>query len=1727
MADMGCIRYDIMDTHVYPASLSQLRRWTSSEALGSPTVTLGAPRIERHRPITMPPAEPDSQQPPQPELEEELPDHRLPSPEEQVNAVAMRFQPEMVMVDVSGRAFDRMALFRRSLTHVNCPPEDEGKVKRRTKGGGKRGRRRKRRNTIAGTGDKELREALGEEGPSTSAAAAALENPGTSGGAESPDIPDAEVTSIGMSSSASSAPASAALDKKSHFENIRQWTRSKLRGSMAAVSRARSAGRESQHEDPADQNVYEVVRRRERGSTSLPISTLSGAMSMAVKLRQGAARRAGLTSGSSRSSSGKGPGSADTAINSSSGNWSGSSSARASLESEEPATQQPQPQPIKVPPPASSVSTAPPSTTTSCSAATSSASSTASSSGGSSATNSLGRRDSTSTASVTGHPRRRHDSRPGPTSSSSSVPNSSSTARAMSTSSEGTLTPDLVTIPFADDGETSSVYSCDTEGYYTSFHMDSGLKTLREEEAATVAAFIANGGLGGCMGNDDGPVEVPNNTSSAIAENEYELFGKGSTSTTTSSAGTVCTTLMVRDRPAVPPRQSSLDTDQRQHPCRSVTVVHAIPNDDNEEVDSGHNTTSSSSASSSPTSTGWNECDYEFSESDLEGVERIERIRVKTTINSSRIPSMCVITPPQSDDEGGSGKVTTPAPIYNTLPRSPSKKNKCFNLESNSLATSASVKSGGSLDNLSRVVVSSITGSSKLQVINVSSTGYATVKTVEGNEETSTNTNSNLENVDSKTTQNNCKDESQVQSKEESKSSNLHPNQKGPLTKPFNIMGMVKGVLSSAAGAVKYHGAGKSGGTDNDSITHKSNPVDYDRDGEYVTIAEVEKARGYPVPPVTSAKTFPAFRDMEYVSLNELTANPMVRHQPPMQGSTSSPGSSLERNKRRQGARVTLDSEGKVVYSSDSLTRRWKNGKAPTSTFEPGPHVRSSSPSPASPLPNRIPKTNIRPVNSTASYNIPPSKPVTAPLASPVTSPTHLGRRLIIRPGNQQQSPVVEAVPTKAAVTALPGPVSPKLPHQGAYVNMQMRREQLGCGSPSVMRSPKAGKSPIPSRTMVDYNLIDPCRELCKLTRNESYRLANYSPLPGSKFGEKESMVIGDRSNGVKDGEKGGITNGCQGLEKGYDGSKIGVNTNVKSRKFYEARVKVDPDLLVRSDHGLPNFSCEANKGKGAVENKALVPKDTERARVLDTGNDTEIWSSTPNPGNNYKSDYCDQNPLNSSVTKTNALSHHFFNKSPPVSNNNNPPSSPYGDKQQPPTTDLYCFKTLSPSNHPSQRWLVDSNHNVMHTAAPTSSTPTSKTASSLPRHFDGMSPIKNSSPISQKDRKINEIPRMPLSTFSAHNGVRANTKSSPSNNEKAKDIEQMPLFTTKSTMPTDEFFALIHRSKKKMNIRTDLDSPVHSSSPGSHSSLSPGSSESSLVGAPTAVSGSRHSWSPPDAKPSSPPSVSNHLHSSAGTRLSWAGNCNASTPPTSRTDFKRLLLQQRHGGGNRVSAAERLKVGKFGGSVGNTPGNGSSSPVPMNGNPRCLNLLPMNNVVTPRNRIGSARRFASPRTDVLSSPIPEDKDGEEIGNDQKGSNKKTAVPTHMQNGNANTIQSKISPSSKLMENSFTNSKKVVGAQVNGISKSPELSSPSAILGKSQWFPSNKLADHNNSKFLNNHVTKTILHTPSPTLGALLSKQRRQISPDNSLGPKVKSILEAIQVSKAKSPSKLALETAL
>ncbi|CAG0880729.1 unnamed protein product, partial [Darwinula stevensoni] len=194
--------------------------------------------------------------------------------------------------------------------------------------------------------------------------------------------------------------------------------------------------------------------------------------------------------------------------------------------------------------------------------------------------------------------------------------------------SERTVSPDDV--PFIDE-ESSSLYSCDTEGYYTSFHTDSGLRALQRE----------------------------------VSENEYELFGKGSTSTNTSSStstvvrndGTVKRRLKVPP-PPLPPRTSSIEW---KHSLKSNrdSVVTVINVEDLREDESSSNA-----------STLKNEGTQE-SDSDSHIEEGCEQFKMKTSITANRIPPLCTVTPPYSDDESRNANSTDVTPVNINGPVTP------------------------------------------------------------------------------------------------------------------------------------------------------------------------------------------------------------------------------------------------------------------------------------------------------------------------------------------------------------------------------------------------------------------------------------------------------------------------------------------------------------------------------------------------------------------------------------------------------------------------------------------------------------------------------------------------------------------------------------------------------------------------------------------------------------------------------------------------------------------------------------------------------------------------------------------------------------------------------------------------------------------------------------------------------------------------------------------------
>lgn len=68
-----------------------------------------------------------------------------------------RFTPEVVAIDTSGKFFDRICSSRKSLVQIESGTGETDTVKRRTRSRKPRG---KRRNTISGTDQKELREAI-------------------------------------------------------------------------------------------------------------------------------------------------------------------------------------------------------------------------------------------------------------------------------------------------------------------------------------------------------------------------------------------------------------------------------------------------------------------------------------------------------------------------------------------------------------------------------------------------------------------------------------------------------------------------------------------------------------------------------------------------------------------------------------------------------------------------------------------------------------------------------------------------------------------------------------------------------------------------------------------------------------------------------------------------------------------------------------------------------------------------------------------------------------------------------------------------------------------------------------------------------------------------------------------------------------------------------------------------------------------------------------------------------------------------------------------------------------------------------------------------------------------------------------------------------------------------------------------------------------------------------
>uniref|UniRef100_A0A034VCU7 Nance-Horan syndrome protein n=1 Tax=Bactrocera dorsalis TaxID=27457 RepID=A0A034VCU7_BACDO len=754
-----------------PAAIEDLRKWTSSEALGDMTVTpdcmhhvdtsISTSMVIGDNGVLTPALSPsvlsadavdalyainvsqigDNTQLPN-DINKDVPlNHRLPSPEEQCKIIALRYPAEVISVDTSGKRFQRMCAARKSTTgcytgnmaETNNLNDDVQTVSRRSRSRRVRG---KRRNTIAGTDQKEIQDAANGDSTATSgeiknalndvAVAATPGNAnlpvGTSADGNDEDVRRGDKSKkFGRSKSsdilkkdAVALPYDKGKSTLTRLNSLKQWGRNRFKFMQRAetatpsgsdsgahdVSACSSSSNSSQQQtttpEKAEPNsgntnasnatkasqstrsatgdiddecvVHDLVSQKSEGrfsherkpsysssEKSMSVSSsghLKGKLHLAtcgnVKLRDTSSlnrqRRLGITNNGAL-------GGKDEQPHSSSGNWSASSeSGRASIGSE-----------ITIQPKSSASNT------------------------------------SLNVSSF--HPGS------GPPSSMMSRRRFLNTSASSSVTSEGTATPDLQvadgSYPNHLDDETSSAYSCDTEGYYTSFHMDSGLRTLKEEDPPMTPLQHNQ-----MLHTSNYSFGSQSNQTVLTAENEYELFGKGSTSTTTSSAGTVCTTLLVGGEqsslnsvgPDVPERISSLgklnknnhsnsaSTSTLERSYSSSTIGSTLertgtikrnvnaglklnPAADAEDIDgikSSFDTPESQeeefdfekrirrrSAQPLPAVVAMSEVECSES-SDLEGVERIERIKQKTAINVKRIPSMCIITPTTSDDENQS-----------------------------------------------------------------------------------------------------------------------------------------------------------------------------------------------------------------------------------------------------------------------------------------------------------------------------------------------------------------------------------------------------------------------------------------------------------------------------------------------------------------------------------------------------------------------------------------------------------------------------------------------------------------------------------------------------------------------------------------------------------------------------------------------------------------------------------------------------------------------------------------------------------------------------------------------------------------------------------------------------------------------------------------------------------------------------------------------------------------
>ncbi|CAH0729402.1 unnamed protein product, partial [Brenthis ino] len=280
--------------------------------------------------------------------------------------------------------------------------------------------------------------------------------------------------------------------------------------------------------------------------------------------------------------------------------------------------------------------------------------------------------------------------------------------------------------------------------------------------------------------------------------------------------------------------------------------------------------------------------------------------------------------------------------------------------------------------------------------------------------------------------------------------------------------------------------------------------------------------------------------------------------------------------------------------------------------------------------------------------------------------------------------------------------------------------------------------------------------------------------------------------------------------------------------------------------------------------------------------------------------------------------------------------------------------------------------------------------------HFN--SQTQDYTPQAEESIRISPIDPRTSATFKS---------STPTNKETMINLNSKLLSPVKSSMTNEELYAVIHKSKKKLNIK---ETPERAESPAlSTINMSPVISEPSLSKRSqrypeTGYLDGKNRPMMPDRQTSSPLGVSNVK------KQETCADRYGPLQQTSRLDFKKLLLQHSvklntlnvQNKSTKLSAVEQLKISKEKNQIPQTPpGNRSQINIlDLSGSPKTYNhrktAKSNNQPLSPGRTSGlkdhktttkillspkSQWRFASPRSDVLSTPIPEANNEDEISN--------------------------------------------------------------------------------------------------------------------------------------------------